>query len=356
MTDSHEIVPAADVVTPGFKMHPLVERVLQHNPTAETLREVITLQRESEAAAARRAFDAAFVELKRDLPRILDRDQTVDYHPEGKRPVHYTHTSLAHALDEITPHLINYGFALAWTTENVQTGAVKVTAKLKHRLGHEDTSFLISPPDPSGNKSAPQAIASTVTLLMRYTGLTLLGIATADMKEPTGEDAKPDAGAVDTKLNVRTMGELKKAGKTKEAAEGLVGKPLPSWTAEDVAKLVAWIAAPKKVEAEAVDLGEDGSGIIGTAYRENVTKWSIEFKLAAQDMRKVVFNAAGLTVRDSSQLTNRAYALLDRQFGRLRRGEIDFDRKALKFVEPPSEPGADLGEDPEDAKNGKLPF
>lgn len=356
MTDSHEIVPAADVVTPGFKMHPLVERVLQHNPTAETLREVITLQRESEAAAARRAYESAFVELKRDLPLILNRDQTVDYTNKEGRRTYYKHTSLAHALEEITPHLINYGFAMTWQTENLADGRVKVIAKLKHRGGHEEPSSLTAPPDSSGNKSVPQAIASTVTLLERYTGLALLGIATADMKEPTGEDAKPDAGAVDTKLNVRTMGELKKAGKTKEAAEAHVGKPLPSWTAEDVAKLVAWIESPKKVETEAVDLGEDGSGIIGTAYRENVTKWASEFKLAAQDMRKVVFNASGLTVRDSSQLTNRAYALLDRQFGRLRRGEIDFDRKALKFIEPPSEPGADLGEDPEDAKNGKLPF
>ena len=242
MSDAkHEVIEHAETLplSQGFT-HPLAERILAAHPTPEALRELMAMQREWQADVARRAYQSALVELTRDLPRILHRDATVDYTNKEGRRTFYKHTSLAHALDEITPHLINYGFSLTWETESGPAG-VKVTAKLGHRAGHTGTSVLTAPPDPSGNKSAPQAVASTVTLLSRYTGLALLGIATADMDEPQGHQTTT-TDAVDSKANLALMGELKKNGKTLAEAEGHVGKNIKEWTAKDCETLKAWIA------------------------------------------------------------------------------------------------------------------
>jgi hypothetical protein len=55
---------------------------------------------------------------------------------------------------------------------------------------------MTAPIDTSGSKSPAQGVASTITLLQRYTALSLLGIATADMKDADGE---PEAEARPTR-------------------------------------------------------------------------------------------------------------------------------------------------------------
>ena len=40
------------------------------------------------------------------------------------------------------------------------------------------------------------------------------------------------------------MGALSKAGKTKEQAEAIVGRPIQAWTSSDLERLKAWITPP----------------------------------------------------------------------------------------------------------------
>jgi hypothetical protein len=214
--------------------------MLSQSPTPETLREILALQREWEAGEAKRAYTRALVELRRDLPAFIRRDQTVDF-PSAKGRVHYTHASLAAAMETVVPILTRHGFSLAWTPGIAEKGGVFVTATLTHRDGHSECATLSAPADTSGSKSPAQGVASTVTLLQRYTALSLLGIATADMDEPKPNGAPPDAGAVDSARNMRAMAALAKAGKTREEAEKIAGRPVTEWTGADLAKLREWI-------------------------------------------------------------------------------------------------------------------
>lgn len=353
MTDKHNVVAIAEVVRPPALMHPLVEgllRLLGQNPTPEALEKVLKLESEWEKGEAKRAYTAALTELKRDLPTFLLRDKTVDYN-SAKGNVHYTHTSLAGAMETVLPHLTAHGFSLTWRPASNEKG-VTVTAILTHRQGHSEEATLTAPPDQSGNKSTPQAIASTITLLQRYSALAILGLATADMQEPTGAELPPDETRVDTAKNMRAMNDMAKGGRTrKQVEEYLGGKSLGTWTAQDLDKLRAWKAlpaeepvAPQSPLSEAApepDAAPDaeGSGVpLLTKDQFNTLCATMrEWKLSVNQMLKLIENTFKHNPGSLQKVKKAQYAQLILKFGRLKAGEITLDTKTMKFDEPPTE-------------------
>ncbi len=246
MSDTHD--KALTVIERGQsqEMSPVVAmgmRMLADNPNPETLRELLAVQKDWEANEARKAYAAALVALKRDLPTVIARDAKVDYQSSKGRTA-YTHASLAGAMEAITGPLTQHGFSLAWKPSTGKDG-VTVTCRLTHAAGHFEEGSLSSPADSSGSKSPAQAIASTITLLQRYTALSMLGIATADMDEPKGEaDHAPDH--VDSARNLRAVGWLTSKGKSRVDAETFIGRTVANWTAADLEKLQRWGAAPPR--------------------------------------------------------------------------------------------------------------
>lgn len=242
MSDAHG--KALAVVERGAEraMSPVVAlgmAMLEKNPDPATLRELLAVQKDWEANEARKAYALALVALKRDLPTVIARDSKVDY-TSAKGRTHYTHASLAGVMDAITGALTQHGFSLAWNPSTVNN-AVSVTCRLTHAAGHFEETTIAAPPDMSGSKSAAQGVASTITLLQRYTALSLLGIATADMKEPAG-DEMPDPNRVDSARNLNAVGRLAKYGKTAKEAEAFIGRSVADWTAADLDKLKQWLA------------------------------------------------------------------------------------------------------------------
>jgi hypothetical protein len=142
-------------------------------------------------------------------------------------------------MDAVTGPLTNYGFSIAWNPSTGPNG-VTVTCRLTHAAGHFEETSISAPADNKGSKSAAQGVASTITVLQRYTALALLGIATADMPEPTGEAAS-DPAKVDTERNMKAVAYAKKCGRTKQDCEKQIGKAMPDWDAADLDKLRAWL-------------------------------------------------------------------------------------------------------------------
>lgn len=236
MSDEHGKAIAVIDRADTERIHPVVQAAMAHSPDAATLRELLAVQREWEAEEARRVFTEALVALKRDLPTVLRRDKTVAF---GQ--TRYTHTSLAAVMDAVTEPLTTHGFSLSWEP-STEDSTVTVTCILTHSCGHNTRASISAPRDNSGSKGASQGVASTITLLQRYSALSLLGIATADMDEPKGED-KPEA--VSSKRNLAAVAKLKKYGKTKNDAVAFLEKSVPNWTAADLKKLGDWLKAEK---------------------------------------------------------------------------------------------------------------
>jgi hypothetical protein len=245
VSDVHkaELVRAEPHDVDDDRMHPMVRMAMRNGAVdPATLGELMALQREWQADEARKAFTRAKTALMRDLPTVIKKDATVKYTPRNGNPVHYTHASLAGVMNAITEPLTRHGFALSWTPSITEKGSVRVTCRLTHAEGHHEEATLEAKPDDSGNKSGPQAIASTQTLLQRYTALGLLGIATADMKEPTGEQAEeaPDA-RIDGEKNLRAVAAIQKAKRTSKEFEEFIGRPVSQWTGDDRSAIHVWL-------------------------------------------------------------------------------------------------------------------
>ena len=140
------------------------------------LKELLELQERWDATQAKKAYMVAMAEFKKDPPEIL-KDQTVKY-----KDVKYNHASLCNVTTCINKALSEHGLTASWLTSQ-DNGAVKVTCKIAHILGHSEETGLSAPPDASGSKNPIQAIASTVSYLERYTLLALTGLATHDQDD-----------------------------------------------------------------------------------------------------------------------------------------------------------------------------
>lgn len=241
-------IPATEQMTP-FVSTGLA--ILQANPNAETLRELIALHRETKADAARDLYAVALAELKRDLPDyIIKRKQVLG--KDGKTRL-YKHTTLNAVMSQVDEALERHGFTVTWAPA-CDGRLVTVTCRLHHVGGHVEEAIMSAPPDAGPNRNAVQAIGSTKTYLQRYTVLALLGLSTADADDadqrPTAEaNTRPDA-----MRNLEAMGRLaKKHGKTKVDAEQHVGRPVQEWTAADLETLAAWVTEPASLEDEAAE-------------------------------------------------------------------------------------------------------
>jgi len=243
------------VGTPGEvqTMHPMVSVALgSRELTTETIRELMTLQREWDEKRAEKAFTRAMVALKAQLPSVLERDKTVDFTSQRGR-THYTHTSLAAAVEAVTPILTEHYFSATWTPDTTK-GEVRVTCSLTHVDGHTKSASISAPADNSGNKSPAQAVASTITLLQRYTLLSLLGIATRDHVDP--EPQQRAAPVVDSKTNLKAAAWIVSQGYSQEdVAKVTDGREVREWTADDIAAIKRAFATKKAPEREP---GEEG--------------------------------------------------------------------------------------------------
>jgi hypothetical protein len=240
MTDKqHAVVLRQQPADVPQRVHPVVAQAMQSNPDPSTLRELLAVQREWEAGEARRSFARALVALKADLPAAIDKDATVDFTNKAGIRTHYKHTSLANALESIVDPLRAHGFVLTWIPSTPSPNTVTVLCRLLHCDGHFDEATLSAPVDTSGNKSPAQGVASTVSLLSRYTALALLGIGTKGLAETTGGS---DPDAIDTARTVKALAAIARKGLSNDDAERFVGVPFADWTNADLDKLKVWLA------------------------------------------------------------------------------------------------------------------
>lgn len=241
MSDEHTITIDAPSAIAATELHPLVRQLVRDNMDPASLRELLQIQQEWEAAQAKKAFVAAMVALKRVLPSVLERDKVVDF-SSAKGRTYYQHTSLAAAVDAVTGPLGDHEFSVAFNP-GMSGREVTVTCTLTHSGGHAESCTISAPADTSGSKSPAQGVASTITLLQRYTMLSLLGIATRDHMDPSAPgnvQQKPAQKApppINVKRNLAAVARLQQRGIEKAEAEEYLGRSVQEWTGEDLQAL-----------------------------------------------------------------------------------------------------------------------
>lgn len=163
-------LPVAPYASESAAILNVIERMAM-NPEIDPdrIERFIALKERIDAAAAKKAFDAAVSQAKATIPPA---EKNATGHNNKKYADFY---SYAKVVDPIIS-----GLGLSYRFRTAQTDRITVTCVLTHEGGHAEENSLSGPPDASGSKNAIQAIGSTLTYLQRYTLVQALGLAAGD--------------------------------------------------------------------------------------------------------------------------------------------------------------------------------
>lgn len=178
---------APAIVTPSE----MIQQAIQQGSGVEVMERLMLLQERYDAFNARKAFDDAMADLRKNLPKII-KSREVDFTGKTGVRTNYRFEDLAEITEALAGPMSDVGLSFRWYTDNVQ-GGVKVTCRITHRDGHFEETSLVGPLDASGNKNPIQAIGSAVSYLQRYTLKAAVGIAAAhdDDAQEVGKKAEP---------------------------------------------------------------------------------------------------------------------------------------------------------------------
>lgn len=167
-----EALPA--VVDP---MASMLERVLMDpRVPMDRMERIWEMKEKVDADAARKAFNAAFSTASAELP-------TIPLNGVGHNSKPYA--LLKDIVSLTRPVLSRHGLILNWEVEI--TDKVRVTAWLRHSMGHAISTTILLPADASGSKNPVQALGSSQTYGERYTAQAILGLS---LGEDTDDDGK----------------------------------------------------------------------------------------------------------------------------------------------------------------------
>lgn len=185
------------IAAPAMAMTPMemVGRALEMGVSADILKQMMDLRDREEAREAKLAFTKAVSLAKAEIKPII-KTREVDYQPQGKQRVHYRHEDLAGIDEQITPILTKYGLSYRFESDNGPDKPITITCILEHELGHSTRTPLTAGADNTGGKNSLQAIASTCTMLERYTLKLALGLSVSHDDDGRKSDQTADDGPI----------------------------------------------------------------------------------------------------------------------------------------------------------------
>jgi hypothetical protein len=168
-------------ITPADPMVSMIERVaMDPNLPIERLTALMDMRERQMNKEAEQVFNRVFAEAMAEMPMIPRSGQN-------------THTRQRYStLDDLIkatrPVLSRHGLSLNWQT-SAAGNEYSVTAVVRHADGHSITTTLSGARDNGKSMNVLQGGGSTETYLKRYTGFSILGLASGDEVEDDGRGA-----------------------------------------------------------------------------------------------------------------------------------------------------------------------
>jgi hypothetical protein len=157
---------------------------------AAAMDKILAVQERYEAGEARKAFAAAIVAAKRDLPAVIGYDAQNKF-------AGYRYSTLAAIVDAITKALSRNDLSVSWNVSST-VNSVTVACKLTHSAGHVEVGDPMTTPVENTTSAAgkekktpAQAIMSAATTLKRVTVMSMLGLSSGE------ETSDEDGGGMD---------------------------------------------------------------------------------------------------------------------------------------------------------------
>jgi ERF superfamily len=191
------LVPMADL-TPVQMLGIAVQR----GADLEYVKQLMELQERWEKNQARKAYVAAMAAFKANPPTIV-KNKHVEFELKTGGRQSYNHATHDEVTNKIIVALSPHGLSHSWAVRQADN-LIFVKCRVTHELGYFEEVELFGPPDTTGVKSPIQQIASTVTLLQRYTLLSVTGLSTEEMGK-----ADTDGRATKPKVTEEQVANLK---------------------------------------------------------------------------------------------------------------------------------------------------
>ena len=189
-TPKMEVVQTLPTMTEISPMS-LLQMAIDKNAPIDSVSKLMDLQERWEKNQAKKAYEEAMTEFKKNPPEI-GKDKSVGYKTKEGDFVGYKHATLDKASKIIGLALSKVGISHRWDVEQADS-VIKVSCVLTHKLGHSERVTLSGPADNSGKKNAIQSIGSTVTYLQRYTLFSAVGIAAKGQDDDGQAAEQPEA-------------------------------------------------------------------------------------------------------------------------------------------------------------------
>ena len=172
---------------------------------AAKLKELRAMAKEDDEDDRKREFLTALAQAKAEFTPII-KTRLVDYpHKDGRGRTSYKYEELADITDVVVPILSKYGITHSYDVKQ-EGGKIRVSCILAHANGHTDTPRMQEGvEDTSGQKSANQAIASTITFLERGTLKQALGLAAGRDDDGAGGQTEDPVIEPDDVVYIETL-------------------------------------------------------------------------------------------------------------------------------------------------------
>lgn len=171
----------------------------------DKLERLFEMQARVRADTARRAYDAAFAVMQKELPEIDKRGRIIIRDKSDQEKIIQ---STPYALWEdtnrlIKPILAQHGFGLSFRITQTEA-RLTTTAVLSHEGGHREETSFSAPIDSTGSKNNVQGWGSSFSYGKRYSGTAILNITTR------GEDDDGKAAGAAATITDEQGDELRK--------------------------------------------------------------------------------------------------------------------------------------------------
>lgn len=171
----------------------MVAIAVQQGADIAKIEKLMDLQERWERRQACKAYVAAMAAFKADPPTIL-KNKHVSFALKTGGRIEYNHATHDEVTNKIIVAMAPHGLSHNWTVRQ-EGGMVFVKCTITHELGYSESTEMFGPPDTTGTKSVIQAIASTTTLLQRYTLLSISGLTSQEITANDADDL--DRGSAD---------------------------------------------------------------------------------------------------------------------------------------------------------------
>lgn len=160
----------------GFPVELLLQNAIAKGVPIETMERLLAMRKELKAEAAKEAFDAAMSRFQETCPVI---EKTKKVMNKDGRSVRYVYAPIDSIISQVG-HLIGKQ-GLSYTFDVIQDDTtVTAICRVKHSLGHMETTNFRIPIDKESFMSGPQRFAAALTFGKRYAFCNAFGIATGD--------------------------------------------------------------------------------------------------------------------------------------------------------------------------------